>query len=433
MTTGEPARLGQLLAARGLSLYPLSALASLSLIDTFQGQAFTVLTPDISTDLGLTTAAAGAAIAVKTLASSLSPMPIALFSQRPGWRIRMVLVTGVTWSLLTLFTGFAGSAAALILLLALDGLSTGSVTALHPPLIMEYYPPDVRVRVMSIHSSAQFVGNVVAPLLVAILSSALGLGWRGVFFTLGAMSVLGTLASLRLRDPGYGRWEPAPEHSTGIDSVLGFTPACRAILAVPTLRRIFVGFAVFGLLAVPLATFSSYFLKEQWHLSAAERGVFFAYTSAASIVGLVVYSRRGDRIFAERPSSIPRQVAAFFATATLLVVLGGFSPVFLLFVVCFGVAFALIGPVIVGLQIAALSLIPSRARPYAQALASVCIALGGVIGAIALGGVADAYGVTGSLAAVGIPGLLAAGAVWRASATIDADLATHAATLVAVP
>jgi MFS family permease len=425
--TVQPAGFRQLLAARGVSLYPLSALASLSLIDTFQGQAFTVLTPDISDDLGLTTAAAAAAIAVKTLASSISPLPIALLSQRPGWRIRMVLITGIAWSLLTLFTGFAGSAAALIVLLALDGLSTGSVTALHPPLIMEYYPPDVRVRAMSVHSSAQFVGNVVAPLLVAILSSALGLGWRAVFFTLGMVSVLGTLGSLRLRDPGYGRWERGPEE---VDEALGFGAACRVVLRVRTLRRVFVGFAVFGLLAVPLATFASYFLKEQWHLGAAQRGVFFAYTSAASIVGLVIYSRRGDSIFAARPSAIPRQVAGFFAIATVLVVAGGFSPVFVLFVIAFGIAFACIGPVIVGLQIAALSLIPARARPYAQALASICIAIGGIVGAVGLGGVADAYGVTGSLAAVGIPGLLAAAAVWRAAATIDADLAARRGTPV---
>jgi predicted MFS family arabinose efflux permease len=430
MTTAAPARLRQVLGARRISLYPLSALASLSLIDTFQGQAFTVLTPDISDDLGLTTAAAGVAIAVKTLASSLSPLPIAMLSQRPGWRIRMVLVTGIAWSLSTLFTGFAGSAAALLLLLALDGLSTGSVTALHPPLIMEFYPPDVRVRVMSIHSSAQFVGNVVAPVLVAILSSALGLGWRGVFFTLGAFSVLGTLGSLRLRDPGYGRWEQQPVQD--VDAALGFGAARRAVLAVPTLRRIFVGYAVFGLLTVPLATFSSYFLKEHWHLGAAERGVFFAYTSAASIVGLVLYGRRGDRLFAARPSAVPRQVAAFFATATLLVVAGGFSPVFALFVIAFGFAFALIGPVIVGLQIAALSLIPSRARPCAQALASICTAIGGIIGAVALGGVADTYGVTGSMAAVGVPGLLAAAAVWRAASTIDADLAARTEIPVAV-
>jgi predicted MFS family arabinose efflux permease len=422
--------LRQHLAERGLSLYPLSALASLSLIDTFQGQAFTVLTPDISRDLGLTTAAAGAAIAVKTLASSVSPLPIAMLSQRPGWRVRMVLVTGIAWGLLTLFTGFATSAGALILFLALDGLSTGSVTALHPPLIMEFYPPQVRVRAMSIHSSAQFVGNVLAPLLVAILSSALGLGWRGVFFTLGVMSVLGTLWSLKLRDPGYARWDEQVQPQDA-DELLGFKQASLTILAVPTLRRIFVGFTVFGLLAVPLATFSSYFLKEEWGLNATQRGVFFAYTSAASIVGLVVYGGRGERAFATRPSSVPRQVAAFFATSTLLVVVGGLSPYFVPFVITFGLAFALIGPVVVGLQIAALSLIPARARPYAQALASICIAFGGIIGALTLGGVADAYGVTGSLVAVGVPGLLAAAAVWRAASTIDTDLAAHAPALVA--
>jgi predicted MFS family arabinose efflux permease len=88
----------------------------------------------------------------------------------------------------------------------------------------------------------------------------------------------------------------------------------------------------------------------------------------------------------------------------------------------FGVGYALIGPVIVGLQITALSLVDSRSRPLVQAVASISIALGGLVGAVALGSVADSFGLVGSLLSIGVPGLLAAVVVRRAATTVAADL-----------
>jgi MFS family permease len=411
----------------GVSFYPLAALGTLSLIDTFQGQAFTVLSPDIGRDLGMSVTAMSSAIAVKTLAASVGPLPVALLSQRPGRRVTLVLITAVAWSVLTLFSGFTTSAAALLVLLALDGFSTGSVTALHSPLLMDFYPPQARVRILSMHTSAQFLGNVVAPLLVAVFSGVFGLGWRGVFIAMGTTSVLGTLAAVRLRDPGHGRWETAP--SLG-DEVPGLKADCRALLAVPTLRRIFAGFAVFGLLAVPLAVFLSLFLKDHWGLNATQRALFFAFTSLMSIAGLVAYGRRGERVFVRDPSRMPLHVSSFFAVTTVLVMLGGLSPSLPLMIVLFGVGYALIGPVVVGLQITALSLVDSRSRPLVQAIASICIALGGLVGAVALGGVADSFGIVGSLLSIGVPGLIAAVVVRRAATTVVTDLTAYRTALL---
>jgi MFS family permease len=283
------------------------------------------------------------------------------------------------------------------------------------------------VRVLALHTSAQFLGNVAAPLLVAVFSSVLGLGWRGVFIAMGTTSVVCTLAAVGLRDPGPGRWET----SAAVDEqVPGLIAGYRALLAVPTLRRIFAGFAVFGLLAVPLAIFLSLFLKDHWGLNATQRALFFAFTSLMSIGGLVAYGRRGEQVFERDPGRIPVHVSSFFAATTGLVMLGGLSPSLPLMIALFGVGYALIGPVIVGLQITALSLVDSRTRPLVQAVASISIALGGLVGAVALGGVADSFGIVGSLLSIGVPGLIAAVVVRRAAATVAADLSSYRSQLL---
>src|SRR5487761_1728770 len=174
----ETASFRVLRARHGLAVYPLVALSILSIVDTFQGYAFTVLTPDISRALGVGIGAISGAIALKTLAVSVAPLPIAWLSQHRGRRAMLCLVTGLAWSLLTLFTGFVTALIGLIGVLVADGLSTGSVTALHVPLIMDTFHPETRVRAISVYTSAGFLGNVGAPLLVALFAGVLGLTWR---------------------------------------------------------------------------------------------------------------------------------------------------------------------------------------------------------------------------------------------------------------
>src|SRR5207249_10259592 len=97
----------------------------------------------------------------------------------------------------------------LLFVLVFDGLTTGSVTALHRPLLMDSYPPRARVRALSAYSALGDVGLalVLAPLLVAGLASIFSLTWRGIFLVLGAFSILGTLIAMWLRDPGFGRFD----------------------------------------------------------------------------------------------------------------------------------------------------------------------------------------------------------------------------------
>ncbi|HZQ85403.1 MAG TPA: MFS transporter, partial [Acidimicrobiales bacterium] len=171
LTGDRPPPLRQTLAKYHLGLYPLVAIGLLGVVDLFQTYAFAVLTPEISRALGIGKGVISGIIALKTLAIALAPLPMAALAQHRARRAVLCIVTAIVWSLFAIGTGFALTAWGLVLVLVFDGLSTGSVVALHPPLLLDSYPSEARVRVLAGYGGFTALGQVISPLLVAFLAA----------------------------------------------------------------------------------------------------------------------------------------------------------------------------------------------------------------------------------------------------------------------
>ncbi|MDQ1712088.1 MAG: branched-chain amino acid transport system ATP-binding protein livF [Frankiaceae bacterium] len=429
---GRPPRLRALLRDNRVSVYPLAALGTLAVVDTFQAYAFTVLTPEISRSLGIGVGALSLLVTLKTLSLSLSPLPIAAMVQRHPRRALVCIVTAALWGVATLLTGFVTATLLLALVLVADGLTTGSTAALHQPLLMDHYPPASRVRVLSIYRSFDSLGNVLAPLLVAALAGSLGFTWRGVFVVFGVACLAVVPFTLRLRDPGFGRWDTQllrkqihdDTDALGTDDVsLGFFEIVRRLLLVPTVKKLLVGFAVFGILLVPFQTFLSLYLDEELGYGPGRRGLFFAFASAVTIVALTVYGSRGERLFRENPRKLVEQAGLFIALGVVLIVAAVAVPYEPLTIALFSAALALIALLFPALSVAMLSVVPAHMRPHCGALIGIFLGgVGGIAGAVLLGGMSTRYGVTGSLVSLLVPGVLGGLLLRRAGADVQADL-----------
>jgi ABC-type branched-subunit amino acid transport system ATPase component len=437
---GHKERFRDVVRREHLSYYPILALGLLSVADNFQGYAFTVLTPDISRTLGLTIGAILVGVALKGFATAIAPLPVAALSQNRARRALLCIITGLAWSILTLTSGFVISLAGLITVLVLDGLSTGSVTALHAPLVMDNYPPPVRVRAMSSYAAFQLLGSVASPLLVGLLAGVGGFTWRGVFLILGGMSVLMTLGALGLRDPGFGKWDtdqlrasvreetggaaPAVQSDalSAQDVALGFWEICRRMLLIPTNRRLYAGAATFGMLSIPLTAFLSYFLSQRWNLGAGQRGLFFAFYSFTGVLAILLYGGRGERQYRESPAKVLRAGGVALAIGVVLAAVGAEMPVFGAMLAMFGLAGASIAVLLPLLYIALLSIVPANMRPHAQALVAIFVAIGGLLGALLLSSFQSQFGLKGALVALAIPGVIGALIVASAGSLIEADL-----------
>ena len=431
----ESPPLRPILKQHGLSVYPVTALGLLGVVDVFQAQAFTILTPEVSRALGLGLGAIGAARTLAFLATILAPLPMAALAQRRGRMALLCVVTGVAWSVITLLTGFVTSLLALLAVLVFDGLSTGSVAALHSPFVANSYPPSARVRALAAYQGFVALGQVIAPLFVSLLTGPLDLTWRGVFVLMGATSLLSSFYAIGLRDPRPGQFDTellreeehervSGEHAvlSEDDVALGFFEIVRRLLLIPTVQRIAIGFFAFGVLVIPFLTFLSAFLAQRWGLSASQRGLFFAGISAVGIGALVLYGNRAEKQFAEDPARVLNNVGIALAAGVSCIALGGLMPVFVLTCVFFAAGQSFIATLTPGLLASLLSIVDARYRPHAAALTGIFTAGGSLLGILLLGSVNDRYGTTGSMVALLFPGVAAALILRSARTLINVDL-----------
>lgn len=207
--TGDEARVPLLTDMRqsGASLYPLTVLSLMSIIQSLGLVAFNLVAPDIAQNLGISISVIATINLVSVLAVTAATLPVAALVQNHPRRALLVLTTGVAGAVCTVYLGFVVNEWGLVVGLVAVGILSGSATVLHTPLLMDSYPPSTRVRVFSIYNGAARVSGVLGPLLVAVCTGVLGLTWRGVFVISGLACLIGMAFCLRLRDPGFGRFD----------------------------------------------------------------------------------------------------------------------------------------------------------------------------------------------------------------------------------
>ena len=430
--TDETTPLRHGLARAGVGWYPLIALSALIIVDEFQSYAFFVLGPEISATLGISKGAIAGLASLKIVALTAATLPTAAYIQRYGRRGAVSVVNAFAWSIFTFFTGLVAGAWGLTAVLMADGVTTGTARATHQPLLMDTHPPDVRVRALAVYRGADAAGNILAPLLVAFLAAIVGFTWRGIFIVLGVVSLAGAVVSVRLRDPGVGRWDSdrvrqtvtgtADEHDDHAVQ-LGFFEVVRRLLLIPTVGRIMTAATVGGMFLIPLNTYFFFFLEERWGLGPGGRGLFFAILPVFAIAVFAATGRRGDALFQRDPARFVRVTAWLFGAGAVLIAVSVYSPSLIGLALVFGIAVAALSLVGVFLTMTLLSIVPASTRPHAAALQGIfSAAVGGFAGILLLGGMEAALGATGAIAFLVVPGVATAIILGTAARTVNADL-----------
>ncbi|CAB4708135.1 MAG: MFS transporter [Actinobacteria bacterium] len=422
----------------GLGYYPIVALGLLGVVDQFQGEAFTILVPDMSRALALSLSAITAVRTVAFMASVFAPLPMAALAQTRGRRAILCIATGIAWSLVTLSTGFVSGVLTLLLVLVLDGLSSGSVATLHTPLLVDSYPPQARARVLAGYNAIKTVGLVGSPLLVGVLAGPLGLTWRGVFLVLGVISTAVSLTAIFLKDPGPGTFDTdklrqleraAVAPGTSIDELptdadLTFWEILRRVLLVPTIRRMATGSLVLGILLVPFGTYLSAFLDVRWELDAGERGFFFAGTAVSSVLCLLVFASFAERRFRADPAWVTRFAGYGLIAAVACFAVAALVPTFWLMCAGFALGQGVLTVAGTGLTLVLLAVVEARFRPHVSAIVGMFTASGAILGVLFLGGLDRRFGLSVAIAALMIPAVVAGLLVASAAKLVNRDIDT---------
>jgi ABC-type branched-subunit amino acid transport system ATPase component len=283
--------------------------------------------------------------------------------------------------------------------------------------MLDIYPPAVRVRVTALRTAMLTAAGILAPLMVTLLIGGFHLTWRGALIVLAVPSVLVTLVALRLRDPGFGRWdsdrvrelvhrEASPDSAVMIsaDPPLGYFEATRRIWLVPSLRKVMIATIVSSMVGAPVATYYVFWLQSRWGLDAAQRGLLGSATAALGAALALVFGPVGDRLFGREPRAVITWVVRAQFLTIAASVLSYLSPWFVLMAVLAGVAQALPLAITPVLSTTVMNVVPSRLRPAFVAMLGVAATLvGGTFGVFFLAGLDQRIGLTWSLVLMNIP------------------------------
>lgn len=136
----------------------------------------------IGKDFNVGAAALGMTASSFFLGYTIMQIPGGFLTDRLGSK-RMIIVTLLLWSLLTIVTGFAWSLISLIVIRFLFGLAEGPYPSAALKQISEDYSEKEKSQATSALISSNYAGAAVAPLIIVPIIAASG--WRSSFVWLG--------------------------------------------------------------------------------------------------------------------------------------------------------------------------------------------------------------------------------------------------------
>jgi MFS family permease len=175
--------------------------------------------PLIQAEFGLNDFSIGLLGSAFTFVYALGALPFGVWADR-GAR-RLVIGTGVSiWSAATLLTGLTTNFLQLFATRAVLGIGEASYYPAGTSLLGDYFPRQLRGRVMSIWSGGTALGIAIGFAGGGLLAARFG--WRAAFFATAAPGLLLAILAFRIREPLRGSAEAhGPRLACASDATLG--------------------------------------------------------------------------------------------------------------------------------------------------------------------------------------------------------------------
>ncbi len=168
-----------------------------SFMAPFMSAALNLSVTDISTQFN-------APVGISTWVVNAYTLSTAAFSACMGsladlrGRRKMILVGCIAFAATSALCALSPSIYLLVVFRFLTGISAAVVLAANVPLMLLYFTPQVKGRMLGISVSAVFVGLALGPTLGGVLNDTLG--WRAIFVLGIVLSMLAFAFCLRLKD-----------------------------------------------------------------------------------------------------------------------------------------------------------------------------------------------------------------------------------------
>ncbi|MFN0076683.1 MAG: MFS transporter [Prosthecobacter sp.] len=257
-------------------------------------QAVFSMFPSLKADLGMTDKQLGLTGAIFLWVYAVGCPIAGQLADRFSKRL-LVVLSLIVWSLVTVATGFAGSAFMLLGLRAAMGISESLFMPTAIALTANAHPPELRSRAIAVLTTAQIAGTVTGSWFGGWMADHGQ--WRGAFFVLGAVGLLYAL-------PYFAFLRGVNENPTTETATPSKTLAFPILLRVRTFLLLCVVFPVFVFGLWLLYGWLPTFLKEKFALNQADAAfnatIFLQLTTA---IGLLGGGMLADRLYRRTKAS----------------------------------------------------------------------------------------------------------------------------------
>jgi MFS family permease len=403
----------------GLSAFPLFVLFGLNAADELDRTAFSVLLPDIRDAFGLTNAGALSIVSATTIAVLIIAVPLSFYCDRAN-RVRVATVGGALWGLFSVGTALALTPLMLVVMRIGAGTGRAVVEPTHNSLLADWYPPETRVKVFSVHRQANSVGQILGPLLAGAL--AYYFTWRTPFVVFAIPTAIVVLLALRLKEPVRGIHE---RRAAGLDEEAALVEeppetirSTMATLArVRTIRRVWLAIPFLGVALFGVPNLLSLVYEEVFDLDSLARGAIAAGVEPLQIAGVFLIMPWVARVAMRDPGYLLRFVGLVGVADAVFLVILAYAPTVWLAIGMHALLAASIGTLAPAF-FALLSLVaPPRVRSAGLTTIAVFAVPGIAVVLPLIGVISDTYGVQASMLVM-VPVTVAAGFILSSAADL---------------
>ena len=398
----------------GHTAWPILVLFALNAVDEFDTRTFELLGPEIADHFDVGVGTFGAITLLVLLLAPLVALPVAYVADR--WRRMPLAVAGAAaWGAFSLFSGLAPVLGLLIVFRVGSGFGKVVNSSVHSALIGDFYPPDARAKAFGVHGLANYAGMLVASVAAGVIAQIWD--WRVAFVVLAVPTFAVVALASRLKEPERGRFEVLEQQETP-----PFRETARKLWSIRSLKFQWIGLAWSAGALLGLGVLVPFYLKEDFGIEPAARGVIIGLGSLFSAIALLAGTSQTQRRLNVRTSSGLLLVCWTGVFTTVGLVLTALAPWVWLAVPLIWIVTAAVAYLLPALYAVTAIVAPPQMRATAFALAGF-VALAGSGFAIVGFAVGDSAGARWAIAVMAPVFLRGVFHFFHAAKYVDDDVA----------
>ena len=399
--------------------YILVICSLLYMVNYVDRQVLSITVVYIQRDLGLTDTQIGFIQTTFFMSMAVFAFPAAFLADR--WsRTKSIAIMAALWSIFTFITGLGRNFVGILLPRSLVGIGEAGFTSGGIPLIAAAFPKESRGKAMGIFNMAIPIGSAAGMLLGGVISNAWG--WRMAFFIFAIPGIILGILALLMKDYTTLQIRDEPVRK------VSFFKAAVSLFRIPTLRWVYLGFAMQNITLFSFLTWTPAFVMRSRGVSSTEAGLTVGFIAIMAIFGSVIGGVLAD--YWQKRNHKGRMLTATFGllAASVLLIITLYldlSGVGFVFGLLYGVAAIIPVPAITAVT---QDVAPPHLKSVSWGMnAFCCYVLGGGWAPMIVGGISDglgggAYGLKIGLGFSTLGGFLGAFFYWLSSRHYPADL-----------